>query len=276
MDQLEHKIVMMGKMRNLNNQTEKYKPDFRLSYSKGADMEIFKREEYLIGTENLQKLQKAKVLIFGVGGVGGYVCESLVRSGIGYFTLVDHDEVSESNINRQILALHSTLGRRKVDVMKERMLDINPNCKVEVYPTFFLPDNQDLFNFLDYDYIIDCIDTITAKIQIICEAKKHHVHVISSMGAGNRLDPSKIKVCDIFETSYDPLSKVMRRELKKRGIASCKVVFSNESPISPKIIDEEELIKANKRSVPGSSAFVPAAFGLMIASEVVKDLMNEH
>ncbi len=276
MDQLEHKIVMMGKMRNLNNQTEKYKPDFRLSYSKGADMEIFKREEYLIGTENLQKLQKAKVLIFGVGGVGGYVCESLVRSGIGYFTLVDHDEVSESNINRQILALHSTLGRRKVDVMKERMLDINPNCKVEVYPTFFLPDNQDLFNFLDYDYIIDCIDTITAKIQIICEAKKHHVHVISSMGAGNRLDPSKIKVCDIFETSYDPLSKVMRRELKKRGIASCKVVFSNESPISPKIIDEEELIKANKRSVPGSSVFVPAAFGLMIASEVVKDLMNEH
>ena len=267
---------MMGEMRNLNNQTEKYKPDFRLSYSKGADMEIFKREEYLIGTENLQKLQKAKVLIFGVGGVGGYVCESLVRSGIGYFTLVDHDEVSESNINRQILALHSTLGRRKVDVMKERMLDINPNCKVEVYPTFFLPDNQDLFNFLDYDYIIDCIDTITAKIQIICEAKKHHVHVISSMGAGNRLDPSKIKVCDIFETSYDPLSKVMRRELKKRGIASCKVVFSNESPISPKIIDEEELIKANKRSVPGSSAFVPAAFGLMIASEVVKDLMNEH
>lgn len=276
MDQLEHKIVMMGEMRNLNNQTEKYKPEIRLSYSKGADMEIFKREEYLIGTENLQKLQKAKVLIFGVGGVGGYVCESLVRSGIGYFTLVDHDEVSESNINRQILALHSTLGRRKVDVMKERMLDINPNCKVEVYPTFFLPDHQDLFNFLDYDYIIDCIDTITAKIQIICEAKKHHVHVISSMGAGNRLDPSKIKVCDIFETSYDPLSKVMRRELKKRGIASCKVVFSNESPISPKIIDEEELIKANKRSVPGSSAFVPAAFGLMIASEVVKDLMNEH
>lgn len=267
---------MMGEMRNLNNQTEKYKPEIRLSYSKGADMEIFKREEYLIGTENLQKLQKAKVLIFGVGGVGGYVCESLVRSGIGYFTLVDHDEVSESNINRQILALHSTLGRRKVDVMKERMLDINPNCKVEVYPTFFLPDHQDLFNFLDYDYIIDCIDTITAKIQIICEAKKHHVHVISSMGAGNRLDPSKIKVCDIFETSYDPLSKVMRRELKKRGIASCKVVFSNESPISPKIIDEEELIKANKRSVPGSSAFVPAAFGLMIASEVVKDLMNEH
>lgn len=237
-------------------------------------MQIFKREEYLIGKENLHKLHHAKVLIFGVGGVGGYVCEALARSGIENMTLVDHDTVSESNINRQIIALHSTVGQYKVDVMKQRILDINPNCKINTKKTFFLPENQNEFNFEDYDYIIDCIDTISAKIQIICEAKRCNVPVISSMGAGNRLDPTKIVVCDIYKTSYDALSKVMRRELKKRNIKKCKVAFSSEMAQKPKVLDEKELLEAHKRSIPGSSAFVPATFGLVIASEVVKDLIQ--
>lgn len=237
-------------------------------------MEIFKREEYLIGKENIHKLQQAKVLIFGVGGVGGYVCEALARSGIGSMTLVDHDTVSESNINRQIIALHSTVGQYKVDAMKQRIFDINPECMVETKKTFFLPENQDEFKFEEYDYIIDCIDTISAKIQIICEATCNKIPVISSMGAGNRLDPTKISICDIYKTSYDPLSKVMRRELKKRNIKKCKVAFSNEIAQKPQFIDEKELLESHKRSIPGSSAFVPAAFGLVIASEVVKDLIR--
>lgn len=235
-------------------------------------METFKREIMLIGHEKFNKLQSSKVLIFGVGGVGGYVCEALARSGIGHLTLVDHDKVSESNINRQIIALHSTIDEYKVDVMKNRILDINPNCHVEVKKLFYLPENQNEFHFEDYDMIIDCIDTITAKISIICEADRCNIPMISSMGAGNRLDPSKIQICDLFETSNDALAKVMRRELRKRNIRKCKVVFSTELPIKPMVTDEQN--DSHKRSIPGSSAFVPAAFGLMIASEAVKDILQ--
>lgn len=237
-------------------------------------VEIFKREELLIGEEKLHRLNQAKVLIFGVGGVGGYVCEALARSGIGSFVLVDHDVVSLSNINRQIIALHSTIGRLKVEVMKERILDINPSCKVEVKPIFYLPENKSEFDFSEFDYIVDCVDTVSAKLAIIEEAKKLNIPIISSMGAGNRLDPSKIMICDLSKTSYDPLSRVMRRELKKRHIYSCKVAFSSEIALTPRTSDELNDSHQCKRSIPGSSAFVPSAFGLIIASEVVKDLIQ--
>lgn len=235
-------------------------------------MESFKREIMLIGDEKFQRLQSSKILIFGVGGVGGYVCEALVRSGIGSFTLVDHDRVSESNINRQIIALHSTIGEYKVDVMKQRMLDISSDCHVEVKKMFYLPDNKEEIHFQEYDMIIDCIDTISAKLDIICEAHRLHIPLISSMGAGNRLDPLQIKVGDLFETSYDPLAKVMRRELRKRGIHKCRVVYSTEKARTPLFTDERELRETNRRSIPGSSAFVPAAFGLVIAAEAIKQL----
>lgn len=235
-------------------------------------MKTFIREMMLIGEEGFNKLSNSKVLIFGVGGVGGYVCEALARSGVGHFMLVDHDTVSASNINRQIIALHSTIGKYKVDVMKDRILDINPNCHVEVKKMFFLPENEDEFNFEEFDYIIDCIDTITAKLHIIEKAHHLNISVISSMGAGNRLDPTQIKVCDLFETSYDALAKVMRRELKKRHIYRCKVVCSSELALKP--LQFEENVDEHKRSVPGSSAFVPSCFGLVIASEVMKDLLS--
>ncbi len=238
-------------------------------------MKTFIREKMLIGEENLNKLHASKVLIFGVGGVGGYVCEALARSGIGSMTLVDHDTVSVSNINRQIIALHSTVGQYKVDVMKQRILDINPNCEVEVKKMFFLPENEDEFNFEEYDYIIDCIDTVTAKLHIIEKAKSLNIDVISSMGAGNRLDPTQIFVTDISKTQDDKLAKVVRTELRKRGINHCKVVMSKEKALTPKWEDEEENKASGKRSTPGSSAFVPSAFGLVIASEVVKDLLEK-
>lgn len=234
-------------------------------------MESFVREIMLIGEDNFSKLRNSKVLIFGVGGVGGYVCEALARSGVGHFMLVDHDTVSISNINRQIIALHSTIGKYKVDVLKDRILDINPDCDVEVKKMFYLPENQDEIDFKEYDYIIDCIDTITAKLNIIERAHALNIPLISSMGAGNRLDPTKIQVCDLFDTSYDALAKVMRRELKKRHIYKCKVVCSKELARKPLIEVKEE----QRRSTPGSSAFVPSCFGLVIASEVMKDLIKE-
>ena len=238
-------------------------------------MEAFIREMMLIGEERFHQLQQAKVLIFGVGGVGGYVCEALARSGIGSLTLVDHDKVSISNINRQIIALHSTVGRYKVDVMKERILDINPQCNVEVKKVFYLPEIEDEFKFEEYDYVIDCIDTVTAKLNIIEKCHQLKVSVISSMGAGNRLDPTQIKVCDMFETKEDALAKVMRHELRKRGIKKCKVVFSTEKAIPAQIIHKEENLANGKRATPGSSAFVPSAFGLVIASVVIKDLLEK-
>ena len=237
-------------------------------------MKTFIREKMLIGEKNLNQLHASKVLIFGVGGVGGYVCEALARSGIGSMTLVDHDTVSVSNINRQIIALHSTVGEYKVDVMKNRILDINPNCHVTVKKMFFLPENEKEFNFEEYDYIIDCIDTVTAKLHIIEKAINLNIPVISSMGAGNRLDPTKIIITDISKTQDDKLAKVVRTELRKRGINHCKVVISLEKALTCKWQDEEENKASGKRSTPGSSAFVPSAFGLVIASAVVKELLE--
>lgn len=242
-------------------------------------MNEFSRTELLIGQAALDKLQNSRVAIFGVGGVGGYVCEALVRSGVGHFDLIDNDTVSLTNINRQIIALHSTIGKLKVDVMKERMLDINPDVDVSVHPCFYLPETADQFDFSNYDYVVDAIDTVTGKIEIIVQAAAHQVPVISSMGAGNKLNPAMMEVSDIYKTSVCPLARVMRRELKKRHIKHCKVVYSKEKAIQPSqaslekyVADSEE--NFTKKSIPGSTAFVPSVAGLILASEVIKDLIT--
>lgn len=242
-------------------------------------MNEFSRTELLIGQAALEKLQNSRVAIFGVGGVGGYVCEALVRSGVGHFDLIDNDTVSLTNINRQIIALHSTIGKLKVDVMKERMLDINPDVDVSVHPCFYLPETADQFDFSNYDYVVDAIDTVTGKIEIIVQANAHQVPVISSMGAGNKLNPAMMEVSDIYKTSVCPLARVMRRELKKRHIKHCKVVYSKEKAIQPSqaslekyVADSEE--NFTKKSIPGSTAFVPSVAGLILASEVIKDLIT--
>lgn len=242
-------------------------------------MNEFSRTELLIGQAALEKLQNSRVAIFGVGGVGGYVCEALVRSGVGHFDLIDNDTVSLTNINRQIIALHSTIGKLKVDVMKERMLDINPDVDVSVHPCFYLPETADQFDFSNYDYVVDAIDTVTGKIAIIVQADAHQVPVISSMGAGNKLNPAMMEVSDIYKTSVCPLARVMRRELKKRHIKHCKVVYSKEKAIQPSqaslekyVADSEE--NFTKKSIPGSTAFVPSVAGLILASEVIKDLIT--
>lgn len=239
----------------------------------------FSRLELLIGTEAINKLSTKTVAIFGVGGVGGYVLESLARSGIGHFVLIDDDEVNITNINRQILATHSTIGLPKVEVAKKRILDINPNAIVDVHKSFYLPSNRDEFDFSKYDYVVDAVDTVTAKIDIIVRAKENNIPVISAMGAGNKMNPQFLEITDIYKTEMDPLCKVMRKELKKRNIKSLKVVYSKEKPIEPKneLIDKSELDEhsLSKRSIPGSSAFVPPVSGILIASEVVKDLLNE-
>lgn len=242
-------------------------------------MNEFSRTELLIGQAALEKLQNSRVAIFGVGGVGGYVCEALVRSGVGHFDLIDNDTVSLTNINRQIIALHSTIGKLKVDVMKERMLDINPDVDVSVHPCFYLPETADQFDFSNYDYVVDAIDTVTGKIEIIVHADAHQVPVISSMGAGNKLNPAMMEVSDIYKTSVCPLARVMRRELKKRHIKHCKVVYSKEKAIQPSqaslekyVADSEE--NFTKKSIPGSTAFVPSVAGLILASEVIKDLIT--
>ncbi len=242
-------------------------------------MNEFSRTELLIGQAALEKLQNSRVAIFGVGGVGGYVCEALVRSGVGHFDLIDNDTVFLTNINRQIIALHSTIGKLKVDVMKERMLDINPDVDVSVHPCFYLPETADQFDFSNYDYVVDAIDTVTGKIEIIVQADAHQVPVISSMGAGNKLNPAMMEVSDIYKTSVCPLARVMRRELKKRHIKHCKVVYSKEKAIQPSQAslekygaDSEE--NFTKKSIPGSTAFVPSVAGLILASEVIKDLIT--
>ena len=242
-------------------------------------MNEFSRTELLIGQAALEKLQNSRVAIFGVGCVGGYVCEALVRSGVGHFDLIDNDTVSLTNINRQIIALHSTIGKLKVDVMKERMLDINPDVDVSVHPCFYLPETADQFDFSNYDYVVDAIDTVTGKIEIIVQADAHQVPVISSMGAGNKLNPAMMEVSDIYKTSVCPLARVMRRELKKRHIKHCKVVYSKEKAIQPSQAslekygaDSEE--NFTKKSIPGSTAFVPSVAGLILASEVIKDLIT--
>ena len=230
----------------------------------------FSRTELILGLEAMEKLNNSTIAIFGIGGVGGYVCEALARSGVGSFVLVDSDTVALTNINRQIIATLDTVGRYKCDVMKERILSINPDAKVEIYNKFFLPENQDEFDFTKYDYVVDAVDTVTAKIAIIMKAKENKVPVISAMGAGNKLNPAMLEVDDLFNTKVDPLAKVMRIELKKRKINKLKVVYSKELPIKPNESQED----SNKREVPGSNAFVPTTMGLIIASEVVKDLTN--
>ena len=229
--------------------------------------EQFSRTELLIGQEGIEKLKKTKVAIFGIGGVGSYVVEGLVRAGIQNFILVDNDIVSCSNINRQLIATTKTIGQAKVEVAKQKILEINPEAKVEIYQEFFMPETKGIIDET-IDYIVDAIDTVTAKIELIMRAKKLQIPIISSMGTGNKLDATKFEVTDIYKTSVCPLAKVMRKELKQRDIKKLKVVYSKEEPI--KIRKEE----TNKKQVPGSISFVPSVAGLIIAGEVIKDIIN--
>ena len=229
----------------------------------------FSRTALLIGEEGVEKLKNSRVAVFGVGGVGGYVVEALARSGVGALELIDKDVVSVSNINRQIIALHSTVGRLKTEVMAERVKDINPDCQVSVRNLFYLPETAAEFDFSSYDYVVDAIDTVSGKIALIEQANKANVPVISSMGAGNKLDATAFEVSDITKTSVCPLARVMRRELKKRGIEHLKVVYSKEEPRPSPLMDEE-----SGKPIPGSIAFVPSVVGLIIAGEVIKDLVK--
>ena len=244
----------------------------------------FSRTQLLLGQEAMEKLKSKRVAVFGIGGVGGYVCEALVRSGIGAFDLIDDDKVCLTNLNRQIIATRKTVGKYKVEVMKERMLDINPDVDVRLHQCFFLPENADQFPFEEYDYVVDAIDTVTGKIEIIMRAQKLKIPVISAMGAGNKLDASRFQVTDIYKTKMCPLARVMRYELKKRGVKKLKVVYSDEKPIRP-YEDMSISCRTNcicppgaqhkcteRRDIPGSTAFVPAVAGLLIAGEIVKDL----
>ena len=246
----------------------------------------FSRTELLLGKEAMDRLSGSKVAVFGIGGVGGYVCEALVRSGVRAFELVDDDKVCLTNLNRQIIATRKTVGRYKAEVMKERILEINPEADVTGRKCFFLPENADEFSFEEYDYIVDAVDTVTAKIALVMKAQEKGVPIISSMGAGNKLDASRFRVADIYETRVCPLAKVMRRELKKRGVKKLKVVYSEEQPIRP-LNDMSISCRTNcicppgakhkcteRRDIPGSAAFVPSVAGLIIAGEVVKDLCN--
>ena len=233
----------------------------------------FSRTERLLGKENMEKLAAARVCIFGIGGVGGYVAEALARSGVGHLELVDNDVICLSNLNRQIIATHETLGQYKVDVMKERILSINPTAEVTVYKCFYLPETRAQFDFTNCDYVVDAIDTVAGKIALVLQAEESGTPVISSMGAGNKLDPAAFQVADIYQTSVCPLAKVMRRELKRRGVKKLKVVYSKEQPVAVQN-DEESLLSSPRRSIPGSIAFVPSVAGLIIAGEVVKDLVN--
>lgn len=233
-------------------------------------IEQFSRTEMLIGKDALATLNKSRVAVFGAGGVGGYVIEALARSGVGAIDIIDNDTVSESNINRQIIALRSTIGLLKTEVVKKRVEDINPECKVTVYETFVLPENIDTFNFGKYDYVVDAIDTVSGKLAIIEKAYNEGVPVISSMGTGNKLDPTKFSVTDISKTSVCPLARVMRYELKKRGIKKLKVLFSAEEPIKPNTEKDER-----GKVPPGSISFVPSVAGLIIGGEVIKDLIKK-
>lgn len=240
----------------------------------------FSRSKMLLGYEGMKRLSEAGVAVFGIGGVGGYVVEALARTGVGKFLLVDSDIISLTNINRQIIAATATIGRHKTEVMKDRILDINPKAAVEERRCFFLPENAHEFDLSQYDYVVDAVDTVTAKLEIIMRAKSERVPVISSMGAGNKLDPTQFQVADIYDTSVCPLARVMRTECRKRGIKDLKVVYSTEKPLKPladtdiedESVPESPAFEKCPSSVPGSVAFVPSAMGLIIASEVVKDL----
>lgn len=245
----------------------------------------FSRTELLIGAAGLEKLAQSKVAVFGVGGVGSFVVEGLVRAGVGKFVLVDDDCICRTNINRQLHATTKTVGKPKVEVMKNRILEINPQAEVETFQRFYLPDTAEELIREDYDYIVDAIDTVTAKLDLVMRAKEHNIPIICAMGAGNKLDPTKFEVADIFSTSVDPLSKVMRQELRKRGVKSLKVVYSREQPTKP--VETEGSSCATgcicppgatrkctaRRQIPGSISFVPSVAGLIIAGEVVKDIV---
>ena len=248
----------------------------------------FSRTQLLYGKEAMAKLAQSRVAVFGIGGVGGYVVEALARSGIGALDLIDDDKVCLTNINRQIIATQKTIGKYKVDVAKERVKEISPSCEVTTYKTFYLPETQDQFDFTRYDYVVDAIDTVTGKLTIIENAKKLDVPVISSMGAGNKVNPALFEVADLYETSVCPLAKVMRRECKKRGIESLKVVYSKEPPIRPLEdmsvsceqqglgLPEEAGKHTERRAIPGSTAFVPSVAGLIMAGEIINDLCREY
>lgn len=229
----------------------------------------FARTEMLLGKENMERLKQARVAVFGIGGVGGHVVEALVRSGVGTLDLIDNDTVALSNLNRQIIATHKTIGMPKTQAAKERILDINPGCVVHCYDMFYLPETADAFDFTQYDYVVDAIDTVSGKISLVEQAQAADVPIISSMGAGNKMDPTAFKVADIYKTSVCPLAKVMRYELKKRGIKKLKVVYSEEVAIAPLVNDEPG---EGRRKTPGSNAFVPSVVGLIMAGEVIKDL----
>ena len=245
----------------------------------------FSRTELLIGKEGIEKLKKSKVAIFGIGGVGSFVVEGLVRAGVENFVLIDDDKICLTNLNRQIIATRKTIGKYKVDIAKERILEINPNANVEVYKEFYMPDSKTNIINKELSYIVDCVDTVTAKIEIIMQAKKENIPVISSMGTGNKLDPSKFEITDIYKTNICPLAKVMRKELRKRNIDSLKVIYSEEEPIKPDDTSSSSC-KTNcicppgtkrkctiRNQVPGSISFVPSVAGLMIAGEIVKDII---
>lgn len=244
----------------------------------------FSRTQLLIGADAIKKLSESRVAVFGIGGVGGYVCEALVRSGVGHFDLIDDDKVCLTNLNRQILATRKTVGKYKAEVMAERMQEINPEADIRIHRCFFLPENADDFPFDEYDYVIDAVDTVTAKLELIMRCKSKNIPVISAMGAGNKLDAGRMKIADIYETSVCPLARVMRHELRKRGVKKLKVVYSDEQPIRP-LEDMSISCRSHcicppgaqhkcteRRDIPGSTAFVPAVAGLLIAGEVVKDL----
>ena len=233
----------------------------------------FSRTELLLGDEGMEKLKNARVAVFGVGGVGGYAVEALARSGVGALDLIDDDAVAPSNLNRQIIALQSTVGKPKVEVAAARIADINPDCTVRTYRIFYTPDTAGRFDFSLYDYVIDAIDTVTGKIALVMQAQAAGTPIISSMGAGNKLDPSAFEVADIYKTSVCPLARVMRRELKKRGVKRLKVVYSREEALTPEGEIEQDAVH-KKRATPGSVAFVPAVAGLILAGEVVKDIVN--
>lgn len=246
----------------------------------------FSRSELLFGKEGMERLKAARVAVFGVGGVGGYAVEALARSGVGTFDIVDDDQVCLTNINRQIIATRKTVGKDKVEVMKERILEINPKAEVHVHKCFYLPETKEKFDFKNYDYVIDAVDTVTAKLELVMQAQEAGVPIISSMGAGNKMNPTMFEVADIYKTSVCPLAKVMRRELKKRHVKKLKVVYSKEQPLTP-VDDMAISCRANcicppgaqrkctdRRAIPGSNAFVPSVVGLIIASEVVKDIIG--
>lgn len=238
----------------------------------------FSRTRLLIGEEAIKKLNNSKVAIFGIGGVGSFVVEGLVRAGIENFILVDNDKIDLTNLNRQIIATHKTIGKYKVEIAKERILEINPNAKIEIFQEFFMPESKEILDET-VDYIVDCVDTVTAKIELVVRANKLNIPIISSMGTGNKLDPTKFEVSDIYKTSICPLAKVMRRELRIRGVKKLKVVYSKEEPIKLDIeehLEEEQSLNEQKKQAPGSISFVPSVAGLIIAGEVIKDIIKNN